>query len=137
MADPASEPKFKVKFSTTVPDRHPVIYSYFLKAEVTEATGISDHLFVFQRTPENNEGDAVDRFIQIASPLDIEEIPEDAPDFKNNMPYFRRREVELWFRNVEDLELARKKMDDDLRTLSLTYKVLNGEADKEDVEDYG
>lgn len=137
MADPASEPKFKVKFSTTTPDKHPEIYSYFLKAEVVEATGISDHLFVFQRSPENNEGDAVDSFIQIASPLELEETPEDAPDLQNNMPYFRRREVELWFRNMEDLELARRKMDDDLRTLSLTYKVLYGEPDKEEVEDYG
>ena len=82
------------------------------------------------------EGDAVDTFIQIASPLEVDEVPENAPDLQNNMPYYRTDKVVLWFRNMEDLELAKNKIKDDLQTLVLTYKVLNGSADKEEIENY-
>lgn len=136
-ADIVPKPELSVKYSTTVPDKHPAIFAYLLRAEIEYATGYPDHLFVFQRSPQNNEGDSVDTFIQIASPLDVEEIPENAPDLQNNMPYYRAKKVELWFRNMEDLELAKKKIDDDLQTLVLTYNVLNGQQDKEEIEKYG
>ena len=125
-----------VRYSTTIPDKHPAIYAYSLKVEVTKAVGYPSHLFVFQRSPDNNEGDAVDTFIQIASPLEVDEVPENAPDLQNNMPYYRSDKVVLWFRNMEDLELAKNKIKDDLQTLVLTYKVLNGSADKEEIENY-
>lgn len=126
----------EVRYSTTVPDKHPAIYAYSLKVEITKAVGYPSHLFVFQRSPENNEGDSVDTFIQIAAPLEVEEVPEKAPDLQNNMPYYRAKSVTLWFRTMEDLELAKSKIEDDLRTLVLTYKVLNGSADKEEIKKY-
>lgn len=126
-----------VRYSTTCPDRHPQVYAYALKVEVTKAVGMTDHLFVFQRSPENNEGDCVDTFIQIASPLEVEEVPEDAPDPMHGMPYYRAKEVTLWFRTMEDVVLAKKKFDDDLMTLTTTYHVLNGAPDKEETRTYG
>lgn len=131
-----TKPGFTVKYSTTLPDRHPAVYAYALTAEVTHASGYPDHLFVFQRSPENDEGDAVDTFVQIASPLEVEEVPEDAPDPGNGMPYYRAKSVTLWFRTIEDVDLAIRKMDDDLRTLKLTYDVLNGAPDKEEIKVY-
>ena len=131
------KPGFTVKYSTMLPENHPGVYAYALKAEVTSATDFPDHLFVFQRTPENNEGDWVDTFIQIASPLEVEEVPEDAPDLQNGMPYYRAKEVTLWFRTAEDVKLAKAKMDDDLRTLKATYDALNGAPDTEEIETYG
>lgn len=125
-----------VRYLTTVKDNHPRIYAYALRVSIINAIGCPDHLFVFQRTPKNNEGDAVDEFIQIASPLETEEVPEDAPDFDNNMPYYRAKEVVLWFRNMEDLELGKNKIKEDLQTLVQTYKLLDGEQDKEEVEKY-
>lgn len=125
-----------IKYSTTIPDKHPAIYAYLLKVEVVNAVGYPHHLFVFQRSPDNNEGDSVDTFIQIASPLDVDEVPENAPDLQNNMPYYRAQKVELWFRNMEDLELAKSKIKEDLQTLVLTYKVLKGSTDKEEIENY-
>lgn len=128
--------KLTARYSTTVPNKHPAIYAYALKVEITRAVGYPSHLFVFQRSPENNEGDSVDTFIQIASPLDVDEVPENAPDLQRNMPYYRTDKVVLWFRTMEDLELAKKKIKDDLQTLVLTYNVLNGSADKEEIESY-
>lgn len=131
------EPSLEVKYSEITPDKHPPIFAYALKVEICKATVLSDHVFVFQRSPENNEGEATDNFIQIASPLELEEVPEDAPDLQNGMPYYRSKSVLLWFRNMEDLELAKRKIDDDLQTLVLTYKTINGKPDKEEIKNYG
>ena len=131
------KPTLKVEYSNTVPEEHDPIYGYALKVEIVEATGISDHLFVFQRSPDNNEGDAVDTFIQIAAPLEIEEVPENAPDPQHGMPYYRAKEVTLWFRTLEDLMLAKNKMRDDFTTLVKTYEVLNSDVYKKEIENYG
>lgn len=131
------KPTLSVEYSTTVPEKYDPIYAYALKVEIVQAVGISDHLFIFQRSPENNEGDSVDTFIQIASPLDIEEVPENAPDLQKGMPYYRTKEVTLWFRTMEDLNLAKRKIRDDLQTLTLTYEVLNGDICKKEIENYG
>lgn len=137
MEESELEPSFKVKFSSTAPEKHDDIYAYALKAEIVNAVGMSDRLFVFQRSPANNVGDAVDTFIQIAGPLELEEVPEDAPDLKNNMPYFRKSSVTLWFRTMYDLTLAKNKMDDDFQVLARTMKELHGELDKEETKNYG
>lgn len=127
----------RVRYSETVPEQHPAIYAYALKVEVLSAEGYDDHVFLFQRSKTNLEDDWVDEFIQIASPLDIEEVPEDAPDLKHNMPYFRTKEVTLWFRCLEDLRLAKGKIRDDLQTLALTYDTIGDRYDKDEEETYG
>lgn len=134
---PAVRPELKVRYSTTVPEVHPKIYAYALKVEVVKAVGYPDHVFLFQRSKENEVGDCTDEFIQIASPLDIEEVPENAPDPENNMPYYRSKEVTVWFRNIEDLNLAKSKIKGDLATFTLTYDTLNSGFDKQEEETYG
>ena len=131
------KPTLTVEYSTTASEEYDPIYAYSLKVEILEASGISDHLFVFQRSPDNNEGDSVDTFIQIAAPLEIEEVPENAPDPQHGMPYYRAKEVTLWFRTLEDLKLAKNKIRDDLETLVRTYEVLNNDIYKKEIETYG
>lgn len=132
----SAKPKLVVRYSMTVPEEHPAIYAYALKAEVTAATIYPEHLFVFQRSPSTPAGDAVDSFIQIASPLDIEEIPVNAPNLQEGMPYYRAKEVTLWFRNIEDLKLAKEKMKADIAVLTTTYDILNGELDNQEEVTY-
>ena len=129
--------KIKARYTTDVPEGHFQVYAHSLKVEIVDAEGCSNHLFVFQRSKENEVGDCVDEFIQIASPLDVEEIPEDAPQPDRNMPYYRAKEVTLWFRCLEDLELAKRKIREDLATLAYTYDVLNGDHGKREEETYG
>ena len=128
--------KIKARYTMDVPEEHYQVYAHSLKVEIVDAEGCSDHLFVFQRSKENEIGDCVDEFIQIASPLDIEEVPEDAPRLDENMPYYRSKSVTLWFRCLEDLELAKSKIKEDLSTLAYTYDVLNGAHGRQEEETY-
>lgn len=132
-----NEPYISVRYSTTTPENHPPLYAYLLKVEVISSVGYPEHIFVFHRSPEGISGDIVDTFTQIASPVDVEEIPVDAPDPKNGMPYYRTKEVTLWFRTPDDMELAKKNIKDDIRTLSLTYDTLYSNPDTQEVETYG
>lgn len=133
----SNKPSLKVRYSVTVPEMHPEIYAYALKVEVINAIGYPEHLFVFQRSKANENGDWVDEFIQIASPLDIEETPENAPKLDDNMPYYRTKEVVLWFRTMEDLKLAKAKIKDDLKVLTTTYDILEQGFDAQEEETYG
>jgi len=125
-----------VRYSTTTPEAHPPMYAYALKAEVIQSIGYPDHIFVFQRSKETADGSWVDEFIQIASPLEVEEVPENAPDLANNMPYYRSKEVTLYFRNMEDLNLAKSNIGSDIRTLTSTYDTLNAGFDKQEIVKY-
>lgn len=136
-SDPYIPARIRVRYSESTPDKHPPIYAYALKVEVLEAKGLDVNLFVFQRISHGAEGDATDEFIQIASPVDIEEIPAHAPDLAHNMPYYREKEVTLWFRCYEDLRLAKEKMDGDFETLSLTRDTLVGDLDITEEKSYG
>ena len=127
----------RVRYSETIPEQHPAIYAYALKVEILSSDVCSDKLFLFQRSKEGLDDSWVDEFIQIASPLDIEEVPEDAPDLANNMPYFRKKEVTVWFRCVEDMKLAKEKIKSDLQTLAHTYETLSDGFDTQEEETYG
>lgn len=129
--------ELKVRYSTSRSDAYPTIYAHALKAEVISAVGYPDHIFVFHRNKANTEGDYVDEFTQIASPLEIEEVPEDAPDLQNGMPYYRAKEVTVWFRALDDLELAKAKMKEDIRDFALTYDVITGDLTDQEEETYG
>ncbi len=70
---------------------------------VTAASGISACVFVWQRAASSAQGDnGKDKFVGVATPSDLEDIPENSPDVANEMPYYRTDDVELWFRNDND-----------------------------------
>lgn len=121
------KPGIDVRYSSTVEEEHPQMYAHALKVTVTAAREYPDHIFLFHRGKPNNEGNVIDEFISVASPVDIEETPENAPALDDGMPYYRSNEVTLWFRNTEDLELAKKKISEDITVLVKTYNILGSD----------
>lgn len=69
-----------------------------LKLEVTNAVGMSDAVFVWQRAAAGGD----DMFVSVAAPSDLNDIPENSPNILNEMPYYRTNTVEIWFRNDSD-----------------------------------
>lgn len=118
--------KIKVKFSTTTTgDQY---LGYGVKAEVTEAEGITPNIFVFQAgVPELPTKRINDVFTNVASPTDIEETPEGAPDLSKKNPFYRRSSVTVWCRSTEQLEDVKYNLDKDIHRLVETYRVLNDE----------
>ena len=100
----------KVKYETS--DVDDVLMAYSLVMTVTEATDITDKIFVFHQDTEEATS-----FSHIASPLDIHEFPEDAPDIINNMPYFRLSTASLLFRSLGDLVETKKMISADISCL--------------------
>lgn len=130
------KPGITVSYESATPEHYPSVYAHALKVEVVSAIGYPDHIFVFQRSKPDSNGDCVDEFIQIAAPLEIEEVPEDAPDLQNGMPYYRAKSVTLYFRTIEDLELAKAKIDEDIGMLKRTYDVLEHGFDRQEIRHY-
>lgn len=126
-----------VRYSHNVPDKHPSMFAHLLKVEVVRAVGYPEKIFVFQRSGEGTVGEAVDEFIQIATPSDIDEVPEDAPMPDKGMPYYRTSKVELLFRCLDDLELAKHHIGEDIKALVNTYDVINAGFDREETIHYG
>lgn len=95
-----------------------------LKLEVTNAVGMSDAVFVWQRAANNGD----DMFVGVAAPSDLEEIPEHSPDIKNEMPYYRSNTVELWFRNVADFLYYRTLIQQHVEELVTKVNMLSAVA---------
>jgi len=108
------------------------LYAYALHIEVESDE--DPNVFVLQRsTPTMNpygRTDCVfdDTFINVATPVDMYDIPAGAPDTCNGMPYYRSSSIDLWFRNMEDMERAKSDIDEDLASLARLYNNLNDET---------
>lgn len=113
----------RVRFSQT-PERRNV-FSYALRVEVLFASGISPKIFVFHQSPAGANGNMFAEFDHVASPLDMQEIPEDAAS--ETVPWYRTDKVTAWFRNVSDMEMAKQMMADDISALQREYGVLSSE----------
>ena len=79
---------------------------YRMKVTATEAEGLPNEIFVYQRFPlPDVNGNPVDGFVNIASPADLEEylvgIIGDP-----TMPFYRLDTVDMVFRNEEQLQKA-------------------------------
>lgn len=115
----------KVRFSES-PDRHGV-FEYALRAEVVEATGISPKIFVYHQSPKGIEGNSFSEFDHIATPVDFQEIPEDAAS--ETVPWYRTDKLVVWLRNASDLELSKQLLVDDIAALQRAYSTLSREED--------
>lgn len=119
------------------------LYAYALHVSVESDE--DPHVFVYQRyTPTMNpygRTDLVvnDEFINIATPVDMYDIPVDEPDPCHGMPYYRSSTLDLWFRNLEDLERAKGDIDKDLESLAKLYNNLdsNDTYEYEETRTYG
>lgn len=128
----------KVKFTTsTTGDQY---HAYSIKAEVLEADGITPYIFMYQAgVPELPGKNVVDTFTGVASPVDIEETPENEPDMSKRVPYYRRNSVVLWARSADWLEEIRNRLDSDIAGLVRDYRFLNDENEYRNTEtrEYG
>lgn len=120
------------------------LYAYALHVEAravpddsndsNDSNDVDANIFVFRRsTPTMNPygvTDAVvdDEFFNVATPVDMYDIPAKKPDVENGMPYFRDSKVELWFRNYEDVLRAKREMSEDIASLVRLWDNINDEA---------
>ena len=124
----------KVKFSTsTTGDQY---LGYAIKAEVVEAEGITPYIFMYRAgVPELPTRKVTDVFTNVASPVDIEETPENEPDLFKKNPFYRRKSVTLWCRSADWVDELRDSISKDIAKLVETYKVLNDENHYENIEE--
>jgi len=104
-------------------------YAYALRARIVDAVNIPSTVFVMHRG-RRRMGDErlIDNFDHIATPLDIEELPTtpiDAVSLDSTVqPYYLVDEIVIWFRCLDDLERAKKSIDEDIASLVETYRKL-------------
>lgn len=99
------------------------LYAYALHVSASSPEGYDSHVFVYQRQPPRMDpfgkfgGVRDDVFVNVATPVDMADIPCDQPDIEHGMPYYRSSTVDLWFRNLEDTERAKREIDRDIGDL--------------------
>lgn len=82
-----------------------------LKVEVTGAVGMPEEIFMWRRVPDGPTAKSTgDQFVGVATPSDLEDVPANTPDILNEMPYYRTKDVELWFRNDADFSKYREML---------------------------
>lgn len=115
----------KVRFSQS-PDRRNV-FEYALKVEVVDAKGIPAKIFVYHQSPKGIEGNTYAEFDHVATPVDFQEIPEDAAT--GTVPWYRTDKCTVWLRNAHDLATAKQLFKDDIAALKKAYDVITREDD--------
>ena len=129
-----SAPSIKVKYYRS-PSHNSKIYGYALKVKVEEAESMPSKIFVFQRgQKQTNDGTIEDHFINIGSPMDLANVPEDEPLLDSGIPYYRLDEVTLYFRNLDDLMETKNDISGDIFNLVQTYKYLENIDDFEELD---
>lgn len=101
------------------------VYDYALKVEVLSSEGIPAKIFVFHQMPAGVEGNTFAEFDHVASPVDFQEIPEDAAS--EIVPWYRTDKCVVWFRCLADLNMAKQLFVDDISLLQRTFDTLNSE----------
>ena len=115
----------KVRF-TQSPERRDV-FEYALRAEVVSAEGISPKIFVYHQMPTGLDGNTFAEFDHVATPVDIQEIPEDAAT--DIVPWYRTNKVTVWLRNASDLDTVKQLLMNDISWLQKAYSHLSSEND--------
>lgn len=110
----------RVRF-TQSPERRDV-FNYALVVEVIASSGIPSKIFVYHQSPAGCTEHTFAEFDHVATPVDFQEIPEDAAS--ETVPYYRTNKCVVWTRNVSDIELAKQLLADDIAALQKTYDVL-------------
>ena len=102
------------------------LYAYALHVSAISASSEEDsdpRIFVMQRTPRtmnpfgSTDLEFDDVFVNVATPVDMYDIPPDEPDICRGMPYYRTSEIDLWFRNGHDVRQAKADIDADIADL--------------------
>jgi hypothetical protein len=112
-----------VRFSQTPVRRD--VFNFALKVEVLDAKGISPKIFVYHQSPAGPDGNTFAEFDHVATPVDLNEIPEDAASAV--VPWFRTDKCEVWLRSVSALVMSKQLFVDDINALQHTYGVITSE----------
>ena len=118
------------------------LYAYALRAEArisnpedsSESELPDPAVFVFRRSvPAMNPFGPTDKlvddeFFNVATPVDMFDVPAGEPDIESGMPYFRDSKLDLWFRNFEDLERAQNEISSDIASLVKSWDNVNGDS---------
>jgi len=97
-------PYRSIRLSRSVPVRYDrnALQGYRMVVTVTSAYWMSSSIFVFRRFSAGaGETEPRDEFTNVASPADMEEYPENAPN-ETGRPFFRLSSADLVLRNLED-----------------------------------
>lgn len=113
----------RVRFSQNAEKRG--VYCYALKVEVAFSKGIPSKIFVFHQMPAGLDGNTFAEFDHVATPVDLQEIPEDAAS--EIVPWFRTDSCVVWFRNADDLKTAKQLFVDDIGELQKAYDILSSD----------
>ena len=117
----------KVRFSQS-PERRGV-FEYALRVEVVSSEGIPSKIFVYHQFPAGIDGNTFAEFDHVATPVDLQEIPEDAAS--ETVPWYRTDKCVAWFRCASDLKTAKQLFVDDITHLQRSYNILTREEDFE------
>ena len=123
--------KLEVKYTTNYEDRHDTLSVYTLNVEVTGSVNMTDKIFVFQYG-----GDAGDFFIKVATPIDLEEIPEDNANLEEEIPFYRLSSVSLEFESIEILQDTKKFIEQDINTLVRGVNSIDNSIYQEETKTY-
>ena len=117
----------------------PPLQGYGLGVKVLSAAGMSPKIFVWQRTvtssTDEQSAEYPDKFTHIASPTDLEQIPEDCAEPTVDSPYYRTDNITLLFRDMDELSETRALIDSDIAGLVLALREAQNLAVQE-VKDY-
>lgn len=113
----------RVRFSQSNERRS--VFDYALKVEVVDADGISPKIFVFHQSPAGTDGNTYAEFDHVSSPVDLQEIPEDAAS--DTIPWYRTDKCTLWFRAIADMKMAKQIFVDDILGLQRSFDTLVNE----------
>ena len=93
-----------------------------MRITVTDWYNVDPNIFVYMRTGPEVQGSYVDTFEAVASPVDLEEYPAQAPDEDQEPPFFRMAQIDLISRNMtlldETWESIKADRDELIRTLA-------------------
>ena len=99
------------------------IFGYALHVDVLESSGIPSKIFVYHQSPAGIDGNTFAEFDHIATPVDFQEIPEDAAS--ETVPWYRTDSCTVWVRSESDLKLSKQLFMDDITALQNSYDLLS------------
>lgn len=104
--------------------------NYALRVEVVSSEGMPSKIFVFHQMPAGIDGNTFAEFDHVATPVDFQEIPEDAAS--EIVPWYRTDKCTVWFRSLSDLRMAKQMFVDDIFELQRNFDVLTSKEDFRD-----
>ncbi|TMJ00790.1 MAG: hypothetical protein E6G97_17815 [Alphaproteobacteria bacterium] len=103
----------------------------------TGGSGAENELFVHERLPRDPSaplGQTEDRFLSIATPLDLAELPVNEPNANASPTYFRKATVELWTISQDEADKIWSSIQKDVKALFLALKIADSLTDEEEAE---